>query len=242
MARGRRASYIPVDVKARTDWELDSGATWRYEDPTNRYVAKFATPWRRAAAAAIDWGLCYVAFLLVSIPLGVVQSVGTISREAGDLGGVPGHLLQVVAQVLTVAPFVAYFAFLLPTSQTFGMRATDLRTVSIRTGRGPSYLVAGIRAVLATVIAAAVYAVYLNSTAYGTSGSLDSTSRFLLDAAYVVAGVGCISALVMLVTPTRRSLLDRLFGTAMLDDLEAAVPRPGPWGALDAFDTAHRRP
>jgi hypothetical protein len=228
-------------VKARTDWELDSGATWRYEDPTHRYVARFATPWRRAAAAAIDWGLCYVAFLLVSIPLGIVQSVGTISREAGDLGGVPGHVLQVAAGLLTVAPVVAYFAFLLPTSQTFGMRATDLRAVSIKTGRGPSYVAAGIRAVLATVIAAAVYAVYLNSTDYATSRSLDSTSRFLLDASYVVAGVGCISALAMVVTPTRRSLLDRLFGTAVLDDLEAAAPRPGPWGPLDAFDTSHRR-
>lgn len=227
-------------MKARTDWELDSGATWRYEDPTHRYVARFATPWRRMAAAAIDWGLCYVAFLLISIPLGVVQSVGTISREDGDFGGVPGHVLQVVAQVLTVAPVVAYFAFLLPTSQTLGMRATDLRAVSIRTGRGSSYVASGIRAVLATLIAAAVYAVYLNSTEYGTSGSLDETSRFLLNVSYVVAGLGCISALAMIVTPTRRSLVDRLFGAAVLDDLEAADPRPGPWGPLDAFDTSYR--
>ena len=229
-------------MKTRTDWELETGATWGYQDPTDRYVARFATPWRRAAAAAIDWGLCYVAFLLVSIPLGIVQGVGTISREDGDLGGVPGHVIEVTTQLLTVVPVVAYFALLWPTSQTFGMRATDLRTVSIRTGRGPSYLVAGIRAVFATVIAAAVYAVYLNSTDYGTSRELDDTSRFLLDAAYIVAGVGFISALVMLVTPTRRSLLDRLFGTAVLDDLEAIVPRSGPWGALDSFDTAYRRP
>jgi uncharacterized RDD family membrane protein YckC len=228
-------------VKTRADWELDSGATWGYEDPTHRYVARFATPWRRAAAAAIDWLLAYVAFLIVSIPLGIVQTVGRISREDGDLGGFPGHVLEVTAGVLTVVPVVAYFALLWPTSQTFGMRATDLRAVSIQTGRGPSYLVAGIRAVLATVIAAAVYAVYLNSTDYGTSRELDDTSRVLLDGAYVVAGVGFLSALVMLVTPTRRSLLDRLFGTAVLDDLEATVPRSGPWGALDSFDTAHRR-
>jgi uncharacterized RDD family membrane protein YckC len=239
--------YYPVaagllSVKTRSDWELDSGATWGYADPTDRYVARFATPWRRAAAAAIDWGLCYAAFLLVSIPLGIVQSVATLSREDGDLGGVPGHVIEVTAQLLTVVPVVAYFAFLLPTSQTLGMRATDLRTVSIRTGRGPSYLVAGIRAVLATVMAAAIYAVYVNSTDYGTSRELDSTSRSLLDASYVIAGVAVLSALVMIVTPTRRSLLDRLFGTAVLDDLEATAPRSGPWGALDSFDTAHRRP
>jgi hypothetical protein len=28
----------------------------------------------------------------------------------------------------------------------------------------------------------------------------------------------------------------------VLDDLEPTVPRSGPWGTLDAFDTAHRRP
>jgi len=44
----------------------------RYLDPTGRYVARFATHWRRGVAAAIDWALCYVAFLLVSIPLGTV--------------------------------------------------------------------------------------------------------------------------------------------------------------------------
>jgi uncharacterized RDD family membrane protein YckC len=237
---GFRQDYS--DVKTRTDWELDSGATWGYEDPTHRYVARFATPWRRTAAAAIDWGLCFVAFLIVSIPLGIVQSVGTISREDDDLGGVPGHVIEVATQLATVVPVVAYFALLWPTSQTFGMRATDLRTVSIRTGRGPSYLAAGIRAVLATVIAAAVYAVYLNSTDYGTSRELDDTSKFLLDIAYGIAAVGGISALVMLVTRTRRSLLDRLFGTVVLDDLEPTAPRSGPWGTLDAFDTAHRRP
>jgi hypothetical protein len=212
----------------------------RYADPANRYLADFAYPWRRVAAAAADWALCYVIFLLVSIPLGMLQTLGTISREAGDLGGVPGHVLQVVAQMLIVVPVVAYWAILLPTSQTYGMRLTDIRLVSMRSGRGPSYVMAIVRAVVATVMGAAFYAVYLNSTAYYYGDVLDGTCILLLDVAYVIVGVGCASALMMLVSRSSRSLFDRLFGTAVVDNLDATTPRLGPWGPLDAFDTSYR--
>jgi uncharacterized RDD family membrane protein YckC len=210
----------------------------RYTDPTNRYVAGFASPWRRGTAAAIDWGLCAVIFILVSIPLGMLQTLGTVSREAGDLGGVPGHVLQVAAQFLVVAPVVAYWAILMPTSQTYGMRARDIRLVSVKTGRGLSRAVALVRAAITTVIGAAFYAVYLNSTDYATSATLDETSLRLLEISYVLVGIGLFSAALMLVSPTRRGLFDRLFGTAVLHELEAVTPHMGPWGPLDAFDTS----
>jgi uncharacterized RDD family membrane protein YckC len=209
-----------------------------FSDPANRYVARFASPWRRAAAAAIDWTLCYLLFLLVAIPLGMLQSLGRISWEAGDFGGEPGHVLFVLAQVLTVVPIVAYWVVLLPTSQTFGMRATGTRIVSVMTGRGPAYRLALMRGAISTVLAAAFYAVYSNVTAFDKGEELDSTSQLLLDGSYVLVGIGCLSALVMLVTPERRSLVDRVFGTAVLDELEATAPRMGPWGPLDAFDTS----
>jgi uncharacterized RDD family membrane protein YckC len=117
----------------------------------------------------------------------------------------------------------------------------DIRRVSVRTGRGPSYLVAVIRGVIATVMAGAFYAVYLNSTAFDKGEQLDSTSQLLLDISWVIVGAGCISAVAILITPTRRSLFDRVFGTAVLDELEATVPHLGPWGPLDAFDTSNRR-
>lgn len=224
----------------RSDAPSVSDSTERYTDPANRYLADFAYPWRRAAAAAVDWALCYVIFLLVSIPLGMLQTLGTISREGGDLGGVPGHVLQVVAQMLIVVPVVAYWAVLLPTSQTYGMRLMDVRLVSMRSGRGLSYVVAIVRAVVATVMGAAFYAVYLNSTAFDKGDELDGTSLLLLDIAYVLVGVGCASALVMLVSRSSRSLIDRLFGTAVVDNLDATSPRLGPWGPLDAFDTSYR--
>ena len=212
----------------------------RYTDPNSRYLARFATPWRRIVAAVVDWGICYVLFLLVSIPFGMVQALGTVSREAGDFGGVPGLVLQVVPQVLIVASVAAYWAILLPTSHTFGMRAMDIRAVSRRTGRGPSYVIGAIRGTIATLIAGAVYAVYLDRTAI-QDRQLDNTSLLLLDVSYVVTGAAAVSALLMLVTPTHRSLLDRLFGTAVLDELEATEPHLGPWGPVDAFDTSNRR-
>lgn len=213
---------------------------WRYADPTDRYVARFGSPWRRIAAAAVDWTICYVLFVLVSIPLGMLQMIGTVSWEAGDLGGVPGHVLFVTAQILIAVAVLAYWVLLLPTSQTFGMRLADIRLVSMRTGNGLSYVAAALRGIVATLTAAAVYAVYLNTTAFDKGDRLDSTSQLLLDGSYVVAGIGCVSALAMLLTRTHRSLFDRVFGTAVVDELEATSPHFGPWGPVDAFDTSHR--
>lgn len=138
----------------------------RYADPAGSYVASYAAPWRRVAAGAIDWTVCYVAFLLVSIPLGAVQALGSISWREGDLGGLPGQVLFVVTQVLTVVPVIAYFGLLLPTSQTLGMNALELRVVSTKTGRAPSYVTATLRGVVATAMAASFYVTYLVATSF----------------------------------------------------------------------------
>lgn len=188
----------------------------------------------------IDWALCYVAFLLVSIPLGMVQALAAVSWAEGDLGGLPGHVLFVGTQVLTVVPVVAYFGLLLPTSQTFGMRALELHVVSTKTGRAPSYTAATIRGVVATAVAASFYVTYQVGSSFERPRNLDAASVYALHAAHVIAVVGGISALTMLLTPTRRSLVDRMFGTAVLDELEAVAPRMGPWGPLDTFDLSSR--
>ena len=210
----------------------------RFTDPANRYFARFGSPLRRAAAATVDWAICYVAFVLVSIPLGVVQALGRISWEERDLGGGPGHVLFVAAQALTVVPALAYFAYLWPTSQTLGMRLTGLRIVSTETGRGISYARASVRAVVTTALAAAIYIVFLVWTSFDRGEQLDRTSELILDISYVLAAAGALSALTMIVSPKRRSLVDRMFGTAVLDELEPITPHMGPWGPMDAFDTS----
>lgn len=189
----------------------------------------------------MDWALCYVAFMLVSIPLGTVQALGAVSLEDGDLGGIPGRIVVGVTQLLIFTPIVAYFAFLLPTSQTLGMRVSDIRIVATKTGRGPSFPTALVRGVIATILAAAVYVVIQYSTSFDKPSHLDSTSTYVLNASYVLAAAAFLSALVMIVTPSHRSLVDRLFRTAVLDDLEAVAPRMGPWGPVDAFDLSNRR-
>lgn len=211
----------------------------RFHDPTNRYIASFASPWRRTAAAAVDWGLCYIGYVLVSIPLGMLQRVGQISWEAGDFGGTPGHVLFVVAQLLTLTPVIAYWLFLLPTSQTYGMRVTDLRIVAVSTGRGISYVRSAVRAFATTAFGIAFYVVFIAETSFNRDEErLDRWSNRIEDAAYGLAVAGCISAFAMFVTPSRRTLLDRLFGTATLDELEPVEAHMGPWGPVDAFDTS----
>ncbi len=226
-------------MKARSDWSFIPRVL--YADPANRYVAGFGPPWRRTLAAVVDWGLIYVSFVIVSIPLGTLQAIGAVSLEDGDLGGIPGGILVVVTQLLIPAPAVAYFAFLLPTSQTLGMRLSDVRVVASKTGRGPSFARALVRGVTSTILAAAVYAVIQYSTSFDKP-TLDRASTYALDVAYVLAGAAFLSALTMIVTPTHRSLVDRLFGTSVLDDLEAVAPHMGPWGPVDTFDLSNRRP
>ena len=213
----------------------------RYADPTGRYTAEFASPWRRGTAGAIDWGLCLVAYLVSSIPLGAVQALGATSEEDGDLGGVPGHVLVSSMQVLTAVPAVVYFALLLPTSHTLGMRARDVRIVSLRTGRAPGRIASALRAAGATSVAAALYVLLFYWTSFETIGHLDTASRLALDAAYVLGAAAGVSAVGMIVTPTHRNAFDRLFGTAVLDRIEAVSPVMGPWGPLDSFDLAHER-
>jgi hypothetical protein len=48
-----------------------------YISPDRSFTATFAGFRRRAAAAAIDWTICAVVYLLASIPAGVVQVLPT---------------------------------------------------------------------------------------------------------------------------------------------------------------------
>lgn len=143
------------------------------------------------------------------------------------------------AEVLTVVPAIVYFAFLLPSSHTLGMRARDIRLISLRTGRGPSYLAAGARAILTVAVAASVYVMAGRATSVQDKGHLNHTSWIALQVAYVLASGAALSALLTTLTPSHRNLFDRVFGTAVVDELEAVVPQMGPWGPLNSFDLSY---
>jgi len=211
----------------------------RYADPEQRYTAGFGSPRRRGTAAAIDWTVCLVAYLIVSIPLGGIQALGAVSWRENDLGGLPGEMVTIAAQGLTAVPAVAYFAFFLPSSHTLGMRARDIRMISLRTGRAPSYVVSAVRAVLTVALAAAVYVLVQRATSVQDKGHLDHSSWIALQVAYVLASGAALSALLTSLTPSHRNLFDRVFGTAVVDELEAVVPQMGPWGPLNSFDLSY---
>jgi uncharacterized RDD family membrane protein YckC len=211
----------------------------RYADPEQRYTAAYGSPSRRAGAAAIDWTICLVAYLLVSIPLGGIQALGAVSWRERDFGGVPGELLVYIAEVGTALPAIAYFAGLLPTSHTLGMRARDIRIISLRTGRAPSYVASFARAVLTVAVAASVYVMFGRATSVQDKGHLDHTSWIALQVAYVLAAGAALSALLTVCTRSHRNLFDRIFGTAVIDELEAVAPQMGPWGPLNRFDLSY---
>jgi hypothetical protein len=213
----------------------------RYADPEQRYTAGFGSPWRRGTAAAIDWTICLVGYLIASIPLGGIQALGAVSWREHDFGGVPGEVLVYIAEIGTVLPAVAYFTFLWPTSHTFGMRARDIRLVLLRSGRAPSYLASFVRAVLTVATAAAVYVMFGRATSTQGTGHLDHTSWIALQVAYVLSLGAALSLLVTVLTRSHRNLVDRLFGTAAVDELEAVVPQMGPWGPLNRFDLSYVR-
>jgi hypothetical protein len=213
----------------------------RYADPEQRYTAGYASPQRRAVAAAIDWTICLIGYLIASIPLGGIQALGAVSWRERDFGGVPGEVLVYIAEVGTVLPAIAYFTFLWPTSHTFGMRARDIRLVSLRSGRAPSYVESFLRAVLTVAVAASVYVMFGRATStQDGQGDLDHTSWIALQVAYVLASGAAASAILTVATRTHRNLTDRLFRTAAVDELEAVAPLMGPWGPLNAFDLSYR--
>jgi uncharacterized RDD family membrane protein YckC len=229
--RGRSGTTLGIEALALSD-------DGRFCDPSRRYLASFAAAWRRLVAGTVDWGICFVTYLVIGIPLGVVEALGATMYDDRTFGRLPGAALAVVAQVLSFIPFVAYFAYLWPTSQTFGMRVMDIRLVCAGTGRGPSRRRAILRAVIAMVVAAGVYLVVMRETSFEKS-HLDHLSRVLMTGAYALAIVAGVSALTSLVSPTGRSLFDRIFGTVVVDDLESLEPVAGPFGPLDVFETAH---
>jgi hypothetical protein len=212
----------------------------RYADPEQRYTAAFASPWRRATAAAIDWTICLVAYVIASIPLGGIQALGAVSWREHDFGGVPGEVLVYAAEIGTALPAIAYFTVIWPTSHTLGMRARDIRLISLRSGRAPSYAAAFVRAVLTVAVAAAVYVMFGRGTSVQDKGHLDHTSWIALQVAYVLAAGAGLSALLTTLTRSHRNLFDRLFGTAVVDELEAVAPQMGPWGPLNRFDLSYK--
>lgn len=198
-----------------------------YFTPDGTSVAAYPSLQRRAAAGAIDWALCYFAYLIVSIPLGGVQALGRVSWEAGDLRGIPGAILFWTAEALVLAPLVAYFALLWRSGSTLGMRAADIELLTAGTGRTPSLWRTVPRAVLAVAFAAAGYVLYFAIFSEPPLGGYSSTDVLAIYAS-VALFVPCIlGKLWMVADPARRTAWDHVFGFLYVEDLVPTDPARG---------------
>ena len=201
-----------------------------YIAPDRSYTATYPSPWRRAGAGAIDWVLAFVLFLLASIVGGVFQAIGLVSWDSGDLRGIPGSLLLLLSQAVIAAPVVGYFAYHWTTGSTLGMRALDIELVREETGRAPGWPRSIVRAVLAFVTALAVNNVYLVVASDPLDG-YSSTERTVIAASAVIAGAAAAAKGWMFVDEQRRSLVDRAFGLAYVEELVFSRDAPLPWSA-----------
>jgi hypothetical protein len=163
---------------------------------------------RRIGAAVVDWTICLVAYIVVSIPLGALESFGFTlqSRPSTD---VLGQVVADLAQAATVLPIVLYFTLGLREGHTLGMAAFDFKTLDARDGRPPGTLRSVLRSLVSVVFAAAVYAAYMGHSADHSSWSRHVAVIYVVG--LVLAGVVAVDKAFIPAHRSGRALTDLLF-------------------------------
>lgn len=167
---------------------------------------------RRAQAGAIDWGICLVLYLVVSIPAGMLQLGSSIAGPAASV-------IDVLARGLVLLAPAAYFAGYLRTGHTLGMRALDLHARVATTGSRPGWLRAVARSLLSVVFGAAVYLTFFGLSGPPAGESWSPDERTLLLAAYLVTIALLVGTLWALADARRQSLWDKAVGLVRLEDV-----------------------
>jgi len=195
-----------------------------------RHGASEATPVeirRRIGAAAIDWTICLVAYLVVSIPLGLIEGFGFVLTSDSSTAA-PGRVVTWIAQAAVLLPTLLYFTYGLKEGHTLGMAAFDFKTLDLHTGAPPRIGRSLLRSLLSVVLGVAVYAAYM-----GHSAEHSGWSRHV----HLVYSLAVIGATVVLVDKafvplhsSGRSLTDRLFRLARVTGAAAHDDRGlGDW-------------
>jgi hypothetical protein len=197
-----------------------------YKPADGTYRAVAAPLWRRGVASGLDWVLVFFSFLLVSFPLGMIQTLGDA------VGGISAEIIFDLTQAIALGVVVAYFAFFFATGHTLGMRALDIHVFSCRTGRAPHPLRAFVRGLLALGFFLATIDAYgLSRGGYAedlTSGQAQWRTIALAGTGLAVAG-----ELWKLADPAGRTVWDRLTGLVVVEDVvPASMPDRlwTPWG------------
>jgi uncharacterized RDD family membrane protein YckC len=198
-----------------------------YKPADGTYRAVAAPLWRRAVASAIDWTLVFVAFLIVSIPLGMIETLGRA------IGGLPGDALVYLVDALALGVVVAYFGYFLSTGHTMGMRALDIHVFSHATGRESHLVRAVARSCLSLVFFLAAFKAYTLTRGWHGNEGLTHREETWRDLAATVATVALVGGLWKIADPEGRTLWDRLAGLVVVEDV-VPTSMPGrlwsPWG------------
>jgi uncharacterized RDD family membrane protein YckC len=198
-----------------------------YQPADGTYRAVAAPLWRRAFASAIDWILVFVAFLIVSIPLGMIETVGR------TIGGHFGDALVYLVDALALGVVVAYFGYFLSTGHTMGMRALDIHVFSHGTGREPHPIRAVIRSLFSLAFFLATFKAYTLIRGWHGNEGLTDKEETWRDLAVTVSSVAALGGLWKIADPEGRTLWDRLSGLVVVEDV-VPTSMPGrlwsPWG------------
>jgi uncharacterized RDD family membrane protein YckC len=199
----------------------------RYADPRGNYTASSAPLWRRGLAAAIDWALAGVLYLLALIVAGMVQAV------AGLVGGRPETIAFWISEIAALGVIVAYFAGLSATGHTIGMRAVDIHVRACGTGEAPGLGRAVLRGLIGLALAAATLNAYSYIQGKPPVGEFSTFEETVGRVAVAVAVAGGVGQLWMLLDSAGRTLWDRLAGLVVVEDiLPTSMPDRlwAPWG------------
>jgi uncharacterized RDD family membrane protein YckC len=197
-----------------------------YRPPDGTYRATAAPLSRRALAGLLDWTIVTVCFLIAQIPLGVLQAT------ADEIGGIAFWMVFVLTQAAALAIVAGYFAFFLSTGHTLGMRATDIHIVGAVSGSSPTLARSAARGVLAVVFFVATFTAY--TFVLGHYDTPLSTFHQVSRAICIfVASLAFFGHVWQRWDRGGRSLWDRLFGFAVIEDMiPSSMPDRlwTPWG------------
>ena len=197
-----------------------------YAPADGTYRAVTAPLWRRIGAAALDWTLVFVVFLIASYPIGMLQTLATA------FGGDVEAAIVGLTQALGLGIVLAYFAWFVSTGHTLGMRAFDIHVFAHRAGGEPHPLRAVPRSLLSVGFFLATIDAYGLSTGAYKEG-LTGAQATWRTAALAGVGLAVAGALWCLVDPRGRTAWDRLFGLVVVEDIvPTSMPDRlwSPWG------------
>lgn len=218
----------PRHSQLRTTVSVSSALSRRpaYAPTGGSYRAHAAPIWRRVVAGVIDWVGVITCYLIVNIPLGMIQ------RVSEELGSVVKGVAYVAIQAAALSVVAGYFAFFFRAGSTLGMRALDIHVVSYGTGEAPGLLPVVWRSLLSVVFFLSSFTAYTYLFGHYES-PLTSFEEIARASSIGVAVVALGGHLWKLVDEAGRSVWDRAAGLIVVEDI---VPNSmpdrlwAPWG------------